>query len=42
MSRTTEFLVSITCLVLLVVAGIYIGQHVHYGCLFGNCVAVIK
>lgn len=34
-------LVAGACLVGIAVGVLYIGQRVHYGCLFGNCAVVV-
>ncbi len=35
------WLIATTCVVGIAVGALYIGQRVHYGCLFGNCAFVV-
>ncbi len=39
--KVTSVLVTIACLFVIAVGALYIGQRVHYGCLFGNCALVM-
>lgn len=36
-----QFAITVAAVAVVVLVGLYIAQHFHYGCFFGNCVGVL-